>query len=626
MHLNSYKFPEHVTMDIASGRWSNPLLSVLLAFAATTLACVVSLALKSMDQEISPIWLVDAVLLAQMMVARPHQRYGVFVGGVLGNFSTRLFVSHDLVGALCFSFADLVGVVIALRFAPRISTVAELIRPKPLIRFLVGGVVFSTFVSGLVAVTLQGAPEGSSRLPSMTTWFIAHALGCAIFTPAAVAFWTGELANLARVDQRGKNGVLLLLVCVVTIGVFGQRQFHLLYWVLPPIALLAFRAELAAVLLGVLLCQAIAMWFTVHGLGPFWIEPFVRMQDRIFALQLYYMAVLLIALPISASQAQRNRLIARLGDGERRYRVLAENASDIVMSMGLEGRLTYVSPRVTPALGYAPDDLIGMYYPELVLPDDRAALTMAVESVMRGAIEAFQDSRWRRPDGQVVWMKTSLRLLIDPFSSKPEALMATVRDITESKVAEQRLADERKELQALAFRDGLTGLFNRRYFDRELERQWRKEARALSLSHVAVIMIDIDAYKDYNDHFGHQGGDECLRTVAQAIASAARRPTDMVARYGGEEFALILRDTDEQGAMKVAEGIRTAIESLRLPHPASRAGIVTVSAGVAVQRAGEDGDGNGLVAAADRALYAAKQQGRNRTCTADTGCADQGAP
>jgi len=306
--------------------------------------------------------------------------------------------------------------------------------------------------------------------------------------------------------------------------------------------------------------------------------------------------------------------------------VLAENASDIVMSMGLEGRLTYVSPRVTPALGYAPDDLIGMYYPELVLPDDRAALTMAVESVMRGAIEAFQDSRWRRPDGQVVWMKTSLRLLIDPFSSKPEALMATVRDITESKVAEQRLADERKELQALAFRDGLTGLFNRRYFDRELERQWRKEARALSLSHVAVIMIDIDAYKDYNDHFGHQGGDECLRTVAQAIASAARRPTDMVARYGGEEFALILRDTDEQGAMKVAEGIRTAIESLRLPHPASRAGIVTVSAGVAVQRAGEDGDGNGLVAAADRALYAAKQQGRNRTCTADTDCADQGAP
>jgi diguanylate cyclase (GGDEF)-like protein len=201
--------------------------------------------------------------------------------------------------------------------------------------------------------------------------------------------------------------------------------------------------------------------------------------------------------------------------------------------------------------------------------------------------------------------------------------MATVRDVTESKVAEQRLAVERRELQALVFRDGLTGVFNRRHFDHELERQWRKEARTVSPCPMAVIMIDIDAFKDYNDHYGHQGGDECLRTIAQAIASAARRPTDAVARYGGEEFALILRDADQQGAQRVAERIRAAVENLRLPHPASRTGIVTISAGVAAQRPVEGGDGNSLVAAADRALYTAKQQGRNRTCQASTEFADQ---
>jgi integral membrane sensor domain MASE1 len=327
---------------------------MLLASVATSLACMVSLALKTMDDEISPIWLVEAVLLAQMMVARPQQRYGVLAAGVLGNFATRLFVGSSLGVSLSYSFADLVGVVSAAGFAPHISTAAELIRPKPLVRFLVGCVLFSTIASGLVAVTLLGEQDAGSRLPTMTTWFVSHALGCAIFTPTAVAFWSGELAKLSRTDQRGKNGVLLLLVCVVTTGVFGQNQFHLLYWALPPIALLAFQAELAAVLLGLLLCLAIAMWFTMHGLGPFWIEPFGSTQGRIFGLQLYYMAALAIALPISASQAQRNRLIARLRDGERRYQVLAENATDIVVSMRLDGRLTYVSPRVTPVLGYAP--------------------------------------------------------------------------------------------------------------------------------------------------------------------------------------------------------------------------------------------------------------------------------
>ncbi|CAB3803530.1 diguanylate cyclase [Pararobbsia alpina] len=145
-----------------------------------------------------------------------------------------------------------------------------------------------------------------------------------------------------------------------------------------------------------------------------------------------------------------------------------------------------------------------------------------------------------------------------------------------------------------------------------------------SRSPVAAVMIDIDAFKAYNDHYGHQGGDECLRTIAQAIASVAKRPTDFVARYGGEEFVLILRDTDQQGALRVAERIRAGIENLRIPHSACSTG-VTISAGVAAQRPGEGSDRNGLIAAADRALYAAKQQGRNLACSAATDFADQAA-
>jgi diguanylate cyclase (GGDEF)-like protein/PAS domain S-box-containing protein len=449
-------------------------------------------------------------------------------------------------------------------------------------------------------------------------WFASHALGLAIFTPAAVACWTGEVFHLLHAGRRKRNGLLLLLVCIVTIGVFAQSRFHLLYWALPPIALMAFQADASAVLVGPLMCLAIAVWFTMHGSGPFWIEPYGSMQARIFALQLYLVAALAIALPISVAQAQRNRLIARLRDGERRYQVLAENATDIVMSVGLDGRIIYVSPRIIPVLGYAPEDLIGVRYSELVLPDDCDAIVTAFESLTAAKAEVSLDSRLRRPDGQARWIKTYLRLVVDPFSGKPEMLAVTVRDITERKTAEQRLADERTELQGLAFRDGLTGLFNRRHFDRELERVWRQHTHAESRNPVAAMMIDIDAFKSYNDHDGHQSGDECLRRVAQAIASAARRPTDIAARYGGEEFALILADTDQHGALIVAERIRAGIENLRIPHPACQTGIVTISVGVAAQRPGEDGDGSALVAAADKALYSAKQRGRNRACMVDT--------
>ncbi|MEW9585244.1 diguanylate cyclase [Paraburkholderia sp. DGU8] len=382
--------------------------------------------------------------------------------------------------------------------------------------------------------------------------------------------------------------------------------------------LLAFLADFAGVLIGLLLCLTIAVSFTMRESGPLWMFPYQGMQGRIFPLQLFLVAALGIALPISATQAQRNRLFAILREGERRYRILAENASDIAMSMELEGRLTYVSPRATAVIGIAPESLVGAHYPDLVLSADRDALATVIEKLATGATEGSHVSRFQCHDGQILWMETHLRPVIDPFSGKPVALTATARDITERKAVEQRLADERRELHGLAFRDGLTSLFNRRHFDRELECQWQYEARTDKRGFVAVVIVDVDAYKSYNDHYGHQAGDECLCTIAQAIASSVKRPTDVVARYGGEEFALILKDTDLQGALVVAERIRQGVENLQIPHMGCSTGVVTVSVGVAAQRPSDGGDGGGLVAAAERALYIAKRAGRNRTCGAQS--------
>jgi diguanylate cyclase (GGDEF)-like protein/PAS domain S-box-containing protein len=590
----------------------------LLALVVTALAFLASRGLRSMAGQIAPIWLSNAVLLAQLIVARPRQRYWVFAGGVLGDLTANFLIGRSPHVAFAFMSADMLQVAISFAFSPRVSTVAELIRPKPLLRFLAGGVILAPVVSGLMATILLGGHVGNFLLPTLVPWFISDGLSLVIITPVAVAFWTGEVAQLFRSEHRLKTGLLLLLVCAVTAGVFAQGQFTLLYWVLPPIVLLAFQAEIAGVLVGLLLCLAMGLWFTVHGSGPLWSYRFDGMQSRIFALQCFFVATLGISLPISAIQAQRNRLITRLREGERQYRILAENATDVVMSLSVDGKLTYVSPRAHTVLGYSAENLIGAYYPDLVAPDDRDILATAIESVVTGESEASRISRFHRPDGKDLWLETHLRVVIDPFSGKPEALTATARDITERKFAEQRYADERKELQGLAYRDALTGLFNRRHFDSELKQQWQQEARAGNDGFVALIMIDVDAFKDYNDHYGHQKGDECLRTIAQTIASAARVSTDVVARYGGEEFALILKDIDREGSLAVAERIRHEVESLRIPHAASSAGIVTISLGVAAQRTGEAGDGVGLTAASDRALYSAKRLGRNQTCIAWT--------
>lgn len=184
------------------------------------------------------------------------------------------------------------------------------------------------------------------------------------------------------------------------------------------------------------------------------------------------------------------------------------------------------------------------------------------------------------------------------------------------------VAERTKELEAvneklhqLAILDGLTGIANHRRFREFLDNEWRRAAR--NSAPISVVLIDIDRFKSYNDTYGHQAGDECLKRVAEALQDAASRPTDLVARYGGEEFVAVLADTDEEGAMEVAEKMRQRVESLDIVHAESRPGKrITVSAGVASAIPGSDTPDD-LIGAADEALYQAKRSGRNQVRIAD---------
>ena len=206
----------------------------------------------------------------------------------------------------------------------------------------------------------------------------------------------------------------------------------------------------------------------------------------------------------------------------------------------------------------------------------------------------------------------------DFFDADACAVFDAVADMVAAAIHFARMAEEltkaNRKLERLSMIDGLTGIANRRGFDQHLREEWAR--MALEGRPLALLLADADAFKPLNDALGHLHGDECLRELARICERFATGDRDLVARFGGEELVLLLLGLECADALEVAEGLRTAVVEVAMPHPTSPvASVVTISIGVAAVRPSLDRPPEILVAAADRALYAAKQRGRNQVCT-----------
>ncbi|MDD1620980.1 MAG: sensor domain-containing diguanylate cyclase [Methylococcaceae bacterium] len=293
------------------------------------------------------------------------------------------------------------------------------------------------------------------------------------------------------------------------------------------------------------------------------------------------------------------------------YKTLLESTRAIPWKIDWKTmKFTYIGPQIEHLLGWAPSSWVSVEdWAARMHPDDREAVVNFCVSQSKAGTDHEADYRAQTKDGDYVWIRDVVHVVRK--DGEVEALIGFMFDISERKKTEEKLLRLQKELEELSFQDGLTGIANRRMFDSIINIEWdnaRRNHQPLSL-----ILLDIDYFKQYNDHYGHIEGDDCLKRVAEILDSAATRARDFVGRYGGEEFVLVLPETDAHSAEKVADRCRRLILEQQIPHEKSQIDqVLTVSLGVGTIIPSHTDEPREFVEKVDKLLYKAKQKGRNR--------------
>lgn len=295
-----------------------------------------------------------------------------------------------------------------------------------------------------------------------------------------------------------------------------------------------------------------------------------------------------------------------LTDRELRYEALYLGAIEGIVLVDNYGDIVECNPQILTMLGYKEQELIGRNVSSLVHADDYQVVPSQLGKLHSGETIKVE-RRLKTVSGIYVMCEESGKKL------KDNLIILLYSDITERKIAEMALERANQALDRLAHIDGLTHVANRRRFDKVLENEWLRmyrEKKPLSL-----ILADVDYFKQYNDKYGHQEGDDCLVRVAAELTSVIHRPGDLVARYGGEEFVIVLPDTDEAGCLKIAKTMNEKVEGMKIEHAdSSVSAYVTISLGVSTITPETTDNWSNFIGMADRAMYRAKNEGRNRVC------------
>lgn len=465
--------------------------------------------------------------------------------------------------------------------------------------FLLLACIIGPAVTAMPGAMVASFASGTPFLANLKNWLIGHSLGMLTFAPVCLHLLRGSISTWVRITLRRSNYVdfgLLILALTATVATFVQTAYPLLF--LPVLVLVAFvyRAGYPGAALGTASLGLIGGFLTTRGLGPLALMHGAPAEATRF-FQIYLAATQLTLLPVAASLSSRAETSLRLRQSEARYRILADNINDIVMSVDFAGRFTYVSPSMRNYVSAPPESLIGTPAIDLIHPDFHDIARACHQRMLcsRGFPVVFEYVGMTE-DGLERWFETSGRAALDRHGM-PVSVVATIRETTARKQLEREMSEAAKT-------DTLTRLPNRRAFFEFAD------AALCSGAAGCVALIDLDHFKLVNDRYGHAAGDRVLQEVA-AIAQGALRTGDIFARFGGEEFALLLPGASLEQARGICNRLIELIARNRVNWNNSIFS-VTASAGVAALHEHIDDALNN----ADTALYEAKRFGRAQVALA----------
>ncbi|HET9087406.1 MAG TPA: diguanylate cyclase [Acidobacteriaceae bacterium] len=559
-------------------------------------------------------WPCNGMLVAYLLTRPAREWSKSLAGALLANFAAQSFFTGEPLDALLLALCNLVEVGVASVLVRRALRRHRYLASRGMILEVLLNAIILAPLAGIsvAAVSMEWVHRVSLR-QTFHARFPADAVGMALMVPVTLAVMHQDGRRLVHKNKLNKTLGVFFLVFVFTCLVFGQVHYFLLFLLFPVLMIVLFEAGAVAAFLVLTEIFIVGAQFTTHSRGPFWLPKGATFDGSILRLQVYVFGIMISLIPVAIIRESQRQLRSSLREGLKRYRLLADNSRDIVLLSNLEGRRLYVSPAVTDLLGWLPEEWNNQTSTDLMHPCDVAPFRRMLNEMLHGHDRRTFCYRTRHKNGNYVHMEASVRVLLDEVSGQPTAFVANVRDVSQRVDAERKLSLAYEQMQEQAQRDGLTGLANRRRFDEALDAEWRRGRR--TGRNLALIMVDVDNFKRLNDSFGHRAGDCCLQAIAACLRMTTRRPSDVVARYGGEEFAMLLPDVEIATALVMAEALCMKVGEQRIDAGVGRDLTLTVSVGVAAQIPDTNFRADVLVEAADRALYAAKQAGRNCVVT-----------
>ena len=547
------------------------------------------------DGGVALVWPAGALLAAWLTGLEPRRWLAPLATCAIANMIATGLCGYALAAAPGFALAQLAESALAALMLRRLAlTHASCDSLGWLWRFLAIMAVAAPILSAGLATLNAHVMLDTPVVPTFRNLFVSHALGLIIFQPG----FANLLRNRERLRQIGKHAALLPASCgfLATMALTSWAAFNLgpMPFLFLPVLVLAasmvWAPPVTQTLMYIML-TVIGGVSTARGGGPLAITHAPIAQQMQY-LQIYLAATVLRIMPIAGAVQRLHALLAQLRESEARYRLLADNSTDIIMSTDTGGIIRFVSPSVLQLAHYAPKDLIGRPAAEFIAPEHRQKVHEAHARAIASRGQTARVEFLGLPKQAAPrWFDSHMRAVVGE-NGEVECVVSIIRDLAERKELE-------KALTLAALTDQLTGLPNRRVFMEALANCIAAKKRG------CIAIIDLDHFKRVNDRYGHAAGDEVLKTFARVARQGLRRK-DTLARIGGEEFALLLPGASLDAAEAICGRLGAALSQAITPFSGQD---ISITTSIGLTRIGRNAEF--AMHEADRALYKAKAGGRD---------------